>query len=141
MSRTSSLLFLFTLLASILVVPVTSAVAADSGDEIVGERYESVPIPEGLTKEDIRDAIAQVLGAREWLVKQKTDRRVVGYLKHRGTEATVTILFDGENAEIYCDGWVLDRSGARKKPEQPRGWLGNLQRDLKKKFAVMAAAL
>jgi len=126
------------LVAFALPFCATRMSAADDDDEI-GEHFESVPVPEGMTKEEIRDAIASVFAARTWIVKQKTDRRVVGYLKHRGNEATATLMFDGDQVEIYCVGWALNRRGERAKPEQPRGWLGNLKKDLVRRFAEVSA--
>ncbi|BET66197.1 hypothetical protein ASA1KI_11150 [Opitutales bacterium ASA1] len=104
-----------------------------------GEFFERVPVPEGISKEELRDMVAVVLATRGWTIQQKTDRRVVGYLKHRGNEATATMLFTGDTVDIYCEGWAINKSGQRTKPEQPRGWLGNLRKDLTRRFSTFVA--
>lgn len=101
-------------------------------DEDLGERFDIVPIPEGLTKEDVRDVIARSFIDRGWTVKERSDTRVVGYLKQRGNEAEATFLYGPEQVEMYCKGWAINRRGERVKPEQPRGWLGNLKKDITK---------
>ncbi len=127
-------------------VPATASLAraadettAANENEELGEHFADIAVPAGLTKEEIQNAIVQALTSREWEIKQKTDRRVVGYLNHRGNEATVTMLLGADQVEIYCEGWAVNkRTGERIKPEQPRGWLKFLQRSLTKAFAEMA---
>jgi hypothetical protein len=76
-----------------------------------------------------------VLAARQWNIREKADGRVAGYLKHRSNEATVTLVYDATKVDVYCVGWAIDKkTGERKKPEQPKGWLKNIQSDLTKVF-------
>ena len=98
-----------------------------------GEHFASVAVPTGLAASDIQDAIVATLLGRQWGVKSKADGEVVGYLKHRSNEATVTLTFDTSKVDIYCVGYKIDKSsGSRIKPEQPKGWLKNIQQDLTK---------
>ncbi len=110
----------------------TSATA--STDE-KGALFGSVAVPAGLSKSDVQDAIVGALLGREWGVKSKADGTVVAYLKHRSNEATVTITYDTAKVDIYCVGYQIDKkTGVREKPEQPTGWLKNIQGDLTKNF-------
>ena len=120
-----------------LFLGATPMLAQDEDE--YGPLFDSIPIPDGLNKEDLRTAIAPALIARGWTVKEQSDRRVIGYLKHRGNEATVTFILDGEQIQIFCVGWALNRQGQRAKPETPRGWLGNLRKDIAKSLNAKAA--
>lgn len=125
---------------SIFVAAVAAApvLAQDAAPESRGELFEKVPLPAGLLKDDVRDATAAVLGAREWTVQVNTDLRLVGYLKQRSNEATVTLVCDGATMDIYCAGWQLNRTGERVRPEMPRSWLVALRRDLARRFDELA---
>jgi len=110
----------------------TSARAAEAD---LGKPAGSVTVPPGLSKSEVQDAIVSVLQAREWGVKEKADDRVVGYLKHRSNEATVTLIYTESSVELYCVGYEINKkTGERKGPEQPEGWLKNLKGDLTKYF-------
>lgn len=75
------------------------------------------------------------LSAREWGIKAKTDDRVVGYLKHRSSEATVTLIYNESKIDLFCVGWQIDKkTGVRGKPEQPKGWLNYIKGDITKIF-------
>ena len=105
----------------------------------MGQSAGSVPVPAGLSQTEVQDAIVMVLSARQWGVKEKTTERVVGYLKHRSNEATVTLIYDTSKIDIYCVGWKIDKkTGNREKPEQPAGWLKNIKGDLVKTFNRLA---
>ena len=72
---------------------------------------------------------------REWQVQSASDDKVVGYLKHRTNEATVTFILGEGKIDLYCVGWSVDKTtGVRKKPEQPKTWLNNLRSDITKGF-------
>jgi len=88
----------------------------------------------------VQKAIVTALIGRKWDVKAKTGDRVVGYLKHRSNEATLTLVYDATKVELYCVGWQIDKkTGAREKPEQPERWLRNIQNDLPRFFSRMLA--
>lgn len=127
------------MLALTLTVSFGSKLSATETED-KGAFIAPVPIPSGLSGSDVQKAIVSAFVGREWAVKSKADGVVVGYLKHRGNEATVTMTYDGTRIEIYSIGYKIDKTtGSRIKPEQPAGWLKNLQSDLPK-FLSRAAS-
>jgi hypothetical protein len=125
------MLFGRTLLVAALALCFVRVQAAESSE--LGQSAGTITVPAGLSKAQIRDAIVAAFAGRQWGVTSKTDDRVVGYLKHRTNEATVTMIFDEQRVEMYCVGWQVHKTtGAREKPEQPKGWLNNLRADLTK---------
>jgi hypothetical protein len=125
-------------LTAILLIPCGLSGATDADQGQRGEVFDRIVLPPGITKDALRDALAEVLTERQWTVQLNTDRQVVGYQRQRGAEATVTLVPDGETVTIYCEGWALNRAGERAKVEMPRSWLGALRRDLTRRFASMA---
>ena len=122
------------LLATAFIL-VLAAAAPAHAEENIGKLTGSLPVPAGLSKGDVKDAIVMSLSSREWGIKAKTDERVVGYLKHRSNEATVTLIYDATKIDIYCTGWAIDKkTGERKKPEIPEGWLKYIKGDIVKAF-------
>lgn len=113
-------------------LPAFAATAAAEGK---GEFINAVPVPEGLSESEVQSAIVATLLGRQWGVKSKADGVVVGYLKHRSNEATVTLTYDTSKVELYCVGYEINKkTGVRKNPELPKGWLKNIQADLTKNF-------
>lgn len=93
----------------------------------------TIPIPEGrVSLKQVHAAVLQGAIGREWGVKQDTETRVIIYLLHRKNEATVTFLISEKSVEADCVGYAVDKSGNRKNPEQPEGWLRNLRQDITK---------
>lgn len=93
----------------------------------------TIPVPEGrVSLKQVHAAVLQGAIGREWSVKQDTETKVIIYLLHRKSEATVTFLISEKSVEAYCVGYAVDRSGNRVKPEQPEGWLENLRQDITK---------
>lgn len=118
--------------AFVLGLAFASRVCADDTDAR-GEHFATIVVPSGLAAGDVQDAIVATLLGREWGVRSKADGQVVGYLRHRGNEATVTMTYDTSKVDIYCVGYEIDKStGAREKPDQPKNWLKYLQNDLMK---------
>lgn len=136
---TLSRTFLATLFALVVSGGFLRAQTPEMEDEDIGELFDTVLVPAGMTKEEIRDTLADTFLRREWTVQQKTDRRVIGYIKHGGNEAITTMIFGGESVKIYCKGWEIDRRGERRRPEVPKRWLAYLRKDLDKRFAVFSA--
>jgi hypothetical protein len=111
-----------------------------AADGELGLSAGTVSVPSGLTLSDVKDVIVGTLIGREWGVQSKTDDRVVGYLKHRSNEATITLIYDTNAINLYCVGWAINKkSGERRKPEQPEGWLKNLRTDLAKNLSKAAS--
>ncbi len=124
----------FLVVIAALVIGQASRATAAVNDQL-GEHAGTVPVPAGLSKSQVQDDIVMVLSSREWGIKEKTDDQVVGYLKHRSSEATVTLVYDTTKVDLFCVGWKIDKStGVREKPEQPTGWLKNIKADLTKIF-------
>jgi hypothetical protein len=117
------------LLAAALASFTVLAIAADTNG--LGQAAGVVPVPAGLTASQVQNAIIMALNHRGWTVNSRADDRVVGYLKHRSNEATLTLIYTTGTIELYCEGWQIDkRTGVREKPEQPRGWLKYIKEDL-----------
>lgn len=115
-----------------------TASAADTSDT-KGTLFSSVVVPAKVSQSEVQEAIVATLLGREWTIQSKKDGEVVGYLKHRSNEATVTLAYDTSRVQIYCVGYQINKkTGAREKPEQPTGWLKNIQSDLGKNFNRIA---
>lgn len=123
-----------TLLAWLLLVPTTGLRAADAGKPV-----GTVVVPAGLKLAEVREVVVVSLVQRNWTVKEKTDDRAVGYLNHRGIEATLTLTFDTHQVSLFCEGWKVDKAGKRLKPEMPDGWIANMKKDVTKRLNLAAA--
>lgn len=133
--------FVFGPLRAVAIAAALCAVTLPgaAASEDVGDYYGTVMVPEGVSGKDVQQAIISTLIAREWGVKKKSDGAVVGYLKHRRNEATVTLTYDKVKVDIHCIGWAINkRTGERKRPELPMGWLKNIQTDLTKHLNLAA---
>ena len=107
-----------------------AAAAAPAGADL-GQPAGSIVVPSGMTAAEVQTAIVAALSGRQWLVTEKTTDRVVGYIKHRKNEATLTLIYDTSKIELYCVGWRIDKTtGEREKPEQPKGWIKYIEKDL-----------
>lgn len=125
---------LFLVLGSLLALVVAPTVHA-ADEQPLGTPAGTVTVPGGYTKEDVQDVIAMALAGRGWGVQEKTADKVIGYLKHRSNEATVTFVYNEKQVSLYCVGYKVDKkTGERIKPELPSGWLNNLRSDLTKKL-------
>ena len=84
----------------------------------------------------IQDAIAATFRDREWDVTEKADGHVVGHIKHRSSEAVLTVVYDTDFIQLYCEGWKIDKeTGARLKPDLPNGWIENIRNDLNERLS------
>ncbi len=126
-----TLLPVLAILAAMAFAPISSA--ADETASDMGPLAFTITVPEGkLSLKQVHDAVIKAALAREWSVKEDNETKVVIYLLHRKNEATVTFLITEKSVEAYCVGYVVDKNGNRKKPEQPTGWLGYLKKDINK---------
>lgn len=134
---------LFRRTAAVLAIVFTlgAALVARAADDNLGASAGNVSVPSGLSKADVKQAIILTLAGRSWSLKDKTDDKVVGYLKHRANEATVTFVYSESSVELYCIGYEVDKkTGERKRPEQPVGWLKFLRGDLTKQLTLASAS-
>ena len=124
----------FLTIAAVAVAALVPEPAPDSTAEM-GPLAFTIPVPEGkISLKQVHAAVLQGAIAREWSVKEDTETKVVIYLLHRKNEATVTFLISEKSVEAYCVGYAVDKSGNRKKPEQPEGWLNYLRREITKRI-------
>ncbi len=70
-------------------------------------------------------------------MKEKTDDKVVGYLKHRGNEAELTLEVTPKAVILKCWGYKINKAGDRKGSELPNGWIKFVKKDLNTKFASL----
>lgn len=115
------------------------ALASRAADEGLGVPVGTITVPEGFKASEVKAVLVTSLVAREWSVKEQTGDRVVGYLNHRGNEATITLVYDAKQIVMHCVGWKTDRNGQRVKPEMPDGWIKNLQKDIPKRLVRAGA--
>jgi hypothetical protein len=107
-----------------------------------GTQVGTLRLANGMDSARVQDLICGVLFAREWEVKEKANDHVVGHIKHRSSEAVLTLVFDSELIQIYCEGWKIDKkSGSHIKPQLPDGWIENIRDDLTKRLAQTSTAL
>lgn len=118
-----------------------TASAVRAADEL-GTSVGLIAVPEGVPADSARQIVAYSLTKREWVVTDKSDTKVVGQLRHRGKEAIVTFIFDGQGQiEVYCAGWKINRDGKRLKPELPERWIANIKKDVTTRLNQRAANL
>lgn len=114
------------------MLAVQAAVAGPEHGEPVG----TIPVPANLTAEDVQDAIVMALGVRRWSLREKAPERIVAHIKQRSNEAILTLAYGSSRIEMFCVGWKIDeKSGARRKPELPRGWIKNVKEDIAKNLS------
>ncbi len=87
-------------------------------------------MPKGVTAKQVKVAIVAALTNRKWLVKSADDSTVVGYLKHRGYDATLTFRYDENEIEIISDSFRIDSDGKRLERRNPTVWINNLKNDI-----------
>lgn len=128
------------LFAVVLGLAFCAASQASAAAEGPGTPAGSVAVPNGLSKSEVKETIIMTLAGRGWAIQEKTDEKVVGYLKHRANEATVTLVYDDKTVELFCVGYEINKkTGERKKPELPNGWLNFIRNDLTKKLNQLTA--
>ena len=80
--------------------------------------------------EDIVAAARGALNRRRWTNVTAEDNTVTARLVHRGRDANLKIVVEGNRVLFFSDSWILDKKGVRKKFEHPAGWLVNLEKDI-----------
>lgn len=90
----------------------------------------SIAVPDGLKPEAVKEAIASALAVRNWTVTEKTAEKVVGHIKQRNNEATLTLHYTRKEITLSGEGWKLGKTGERVKPEVPKGWVDNIRKDV-----------
>lgn len=121
---------------------IVAVFAAFSTPVFAGEKGESVGtliVPDGLNTDEIKEAIALSFAGRGWTVKEKTNSKVVGHINQRGNEAFLYVSFNKKEVTLRCEGWEVSKTGERKKPEIPKGWVDNIKKDVTKRMNMKAA--
>lgn len=106
-----------------------------------GTQVGTLRVPNKMEPSQVQNTIATVLLNREWQVTEKADGHVVGHIKHRSHEAVLTLVYDHDLIQLYCEGWKIDKeTGAHLKPDLPDGWIENIRNDLTERLAQAPAA-
>ena len=106
----------------------------------LGQPAGSVMVPAGFSRAQVQTIVEKALLGRQWEVKSKADDKVVGYIKHRGNEATLTLVISDKQVDLFCVGWQINKkTGVHEKPEQPTGWLKYIRGDMAKLLAKAPA--
>jgi len=110
-----------------------------AGDDVLPNGAQSVgmlTMPRGASARQVQQAIVTSLTKRSWIVKSVDDSTVVGYLKHRGYEATLTFRYDENHIEIISDSYEIDSDGKRLERKNPTRWIDYLKQDIPHYLAV-----
>jgi hypothetical protein len=127
-------------LASIVAAFVLATVGLRADELPAGVLAFSIEVPEGkLSTKEVHDVVVAASTDRGWEVKVDAAEKVVIYINKRKREATVTYLISDKQVQAFCDGYVTDGNGNRKGPEQPSGWLKNLNGDITKGLGKASA--
>lgn len=127
-------------LSAVFLLWIAPAVVHAAAAGELGEPAGSISVPGTRSEAEIQDVVVRALVGRQWEVVSKGPDRVVGYLKHRGNEATLTIVYSTAKIDLFCVGWKIDKAGVRQKPEQPKGWLNYIKADISKILSRTGAA-
>ena len=104
-----------------------------------GEPVGTLIVPDGLSSDEIKEAIALSFAGRGWTIKDKTSKEVVGHINQRGNEAFLYVAYTKKEINLRCEGWEVSKTGERKKPEIPKGWVDNIKKDITKRMNMKAA--
>jgi hypothetical protein len=117
-----------------------------AGQTIVGaeevENYNrnplTVSVSPSLSPEEVEAVAAAALAGRKWTVVERSPQRVVGALVHRDFDAKVVLEVEGTLIRILSESSYKSPSTGQFEPAIPKGWLKNLQKDLKALLAKKA---
>jgi hypothetical protein len=133
--NTSKYLSLRGLFCGLIALFMTVGAFAETPLQGPGQSVWTLSVPAGLSVANVQEAVVATFYGRAWAIQEKGDGKVVGYLKHRSNEALVTITYNDKTVEAFCVGYEINKkTGERKKPELPSGWLNFLKGDLTKKL-------
>jgi hypothetical protein len=121
-------------LATVFAVLASPALAEEKGQPV-----GTLIVPDGLSTDEIKEAIALSFAGRGWTVKERTSSKVVGHINQRGNEAFLYVAYTKKEINLRCEGWEVSKTGERKKPEIPKGWVDNIKKDITKRMNMKAA--
>jgi hypothetical protein len=116
-----------------------ATLASPAFAEEKGESVGTLVVPDGLGTDEIKEAIALSFAGRGWTIKERTNSKVVGHINQRGNEAFLYVTFSKKEITLRCEGWEVSKTGERKKPEIPKGWVDNIKKDITKRMNMKAA--
>lgn len=99
---------------------VPSAIAAD---ENIGQQVATIPVPAELKVADVKRVVVRALAARRWELRDSSEGKVVAHYARGKNDATLTIIYDAKQIDIYGVGTT--RGGGF-----PMRWVENLKKDL-----------
>jgi hypothetical protein len=103
------------------------------------ERYNqdplTVPIPPGLSEEQIEFAMKQTLVTRGWQLGATSPQQTDGILNHRSFKANVSLVANDGIIRILSYSQYVPED-EEPQPGVPKGWLVNLQKDLTKRLVA-----
>jgi hypothetical protein len=95
----------------------------------------TIPIPAGLSGEQIESAMKQTLVSRGWKLGTTSPQQTDGILNHRSFKANVSLVANNGIIRILSHSQYVPE-GEEPQPGVPKGWLINLQKDLTRRLAV-----
>jgi hypothetical protein len=122
-----------------LCAALLAALAMPVFGEEKGQPVGTLIVPDGLSTDEIKEAIAVSFAGRGWTIKERTNSKVVGHINQRGNEAFLYVAFNKKEITLRCEGWEVSKTGERKKPEIPKGWVDNIKKDVTKRMNLKAA--
>lgn len=129
---TRKILTLFVASLMLLIAPACNtlrgkdAVASYNADPL------TVAVPAGKPADQVQAAMVKAFEGRGWTIVSSTPDEVVGQLlDHRGFNATATLVRSGDMIRILSDATYYVQQRDEYQPAVPKGWLENLQKDLK----------
>jgi hypothetical protein len=130
------------LAAALLWAPARAAGQTIVGAEAV-EKYNrdplTVQVPSGLPPQAVEEVMASTLQNRKWTVVERSPQQVVGTLVHRGFDAKVVLKVEGNLIKILNESSYKSPQTGQSEPAIPKGWLRNLEKDLKVFLAKKAS--
>ena len=130
-------------LTALLWAPVLATGQTVMGVEAV-RKYNANPltvaIPSTLASQEVQEVMTRSLNSRRWTVVQQSPQEVVGTLDHRGFKAKVLLKVEGGLVQILNESQYLSPETGALEPAIPKGWLRNLEKDLKAHFAAKVAS-
>lgn len=97
--------------------------------EPAGHLYSTIDVDEKATDEIVKKAIVKAAIGRRWNIVSDEEWIAIN-LTHRGYDSTLTFVYEEGEIKIYSDSYAVNKRGERKKRKDPKGWIGNLEKDI-----------
>jgi hypothetical protein len=121
-----------------LLLSASTPAAQASPDQGVPEGM--LTVAPGASARQVKEAIVMALQGRHWTVESADGSSVVGFLKHRDYEATLTFQYDANTITITSDSYRVDGSGRHVEEAIPSRWIKYLKKDIPRFLAKRMAA-